>query len=84
MNTIELDGQFVVGTTCRRRSRSERKVTDDTSHRVRVSSASPISPVLAAVPAKRPGCSVRCTPSGKRIGEVRLKIYDADYEVVWG
>jgi hypothetical protein len=23
---------------------------------------------------------VRCTPSGKRIGEVRLKIYDADYE----
>jgi hypothetical protein len=30
-------------------------VTDGTSHCVRVSSASPISPVMAAVPAKRPG-----------------------------
>ena len=83
MNTIELDGQFVVGTTCRRRSRSERKVTDDTSHRVKVSRTSPVSPVIAAVPAKRPGCSVRRTPSGNRIGEVRCRIYDADYEVVW-
>lgn len=43
MNTIEADGQFVVGTSCRRSSQSERKVTDDTSHRVRVSSASPLA-----------------------------------------
>ena len=55
-------------------------MTDDTSHRVRVSSASPISPVIAAVPAKRPGCSVRRTPPGNRIAEVRLTNHDADYE----
>jgi hypothetical protein len=43
VNTIEADGQFVVGTSCRRSSQTERKVTDDTSHRVRVSSASPLA-----------------------------------------
>jgi hypothetical protein len=36
VNTIEGDGQFVVGTTCRCSSQSERKVTDGTSHHVRV------------------------------------------------
>jgi hypothetical protein len=39
VNTSEGDGQFVVGTTCRRGSQSERKVTDGTSHRVTVSSS---------------------------------------------
>jgi hypothetical protein len=53
-------------------------VTDDTSHRVRFSRASPISPVIAAVPAKRLGCSVRCTPSGS--ASVRCGIYDAFFE----
>ena len=54
-------------------------MTDDTSHRVRVTSASDLT-CDGGCPRETTGCTVRRTPSGKRIAEVRLKIHDADYE----
>jgi len=55
-------------------------VTDDTSHRVTALESLADLTCDGRSPRETTGCSVRRTPSGKRIAEARLNIHHADYE----
>jgi hypothetical protein len=55
-------------------------VTDDTSHPRKGLECLADLTCDGGSPRERPGYSVRRKPSGNRIAEVRLAIYDGDYE----